>query len=625
MGDNNNNKIWLSPLISDGMVLQRETKLTIWGKATPDKELRLTFLNEDYDTIVKEDGNWQIELKDLEPGGPYDMTINHDGEIRVIKDVLIGDVWVLGGQSNMETLVSRTLDLFADEVKGVDYPHIRQFRVPMVYDFKGPVDELADGNWVSCDSQSVYDFSAIGYFFSKKIYDKYKIPIGLLSTAIGGTPAEAWISEKSLLDFDRFKELLDISKDESYVQETIKKETENNNKWYHELNNADKGNKDLPWYSEGYEANGWEDIQLPGRFSGSQLEGMRGVVWVRREIDLPEHMAGKEGMLALGTIIDADDTYINGVLVGSTGYMYPTRRYEIPQGLLKAGRNVITVRTIVHGNGSFITDMPYFIKVDEEKIPVSGTWKYKVGAVTKPQPPTTFFQYRPTGVYNGMIYPLRNYSIKGALWYQGESNIGYSDDYKELFEAVIRDWRKLWNQGDFPFYYVQLANHCPWKMEPKESGWAKVREIQRQVMDYPNTGMAVTIDVGMYNDIHPWDKKSVGERLALWVLKDIHGENIVCSGPIYNRMAIEDDKIRLYFDYTGSGLLIKGDRLETFEVCGDDDVFYPAEALIEEDCLVVYSEKVSKPVKARYGWADNPEDANLYNKEELPASPFITN
>lgn len=622
----NNGKIWLSPLISDGMVLQRDSKVMIWGKGVSNKELRLTFMNDDFYTIVGEDGSWSIELNDLEPGGPYDMIICHDGLEKVIKDVLVGDVWVLAGQSNMQIPINRTLDLFEEEVKGVSNPEIRQFTVPMVYDFHGPINELNGGDWVPVTPETIYDFSAIGYFFSKKIYDKYKIPIGLLFTAIGGTPAEAWISENSLMRFDRFNEILSKCKDDSYVQDTMNKENESNNNWFKELYETDEGLKDVPWYAENYNDKDWKDIQLPASFHGTELEPIRGAVWLRKEVNIPEHIAGREGKLILGTVVDADDTYINGVLVGNTGYLYPPRRYKIPEGLLKEGKNIITVRVVTTGNvGGFVTDMPYFIKVGKEQISISGTWQYKVGTtITKPQGPTTFFQYKPSGVYNGMIYPIRNYSIRGVLWYQGESNTGYYNDYKELFETVINDWRKLWNLGDFPFYYVQLANYNLWRLEPKVSGWAEVREIQRQVMDMPNTGMAVTIDVGMYNDLHPWDKKSVGERLALWALNSGHGENNVCSGPIYNRMTIEDYKIKLYFDYIGNGLVIKGDKLETFEICGQDGVFYPAEAVIEGDCVIASCNKVEKPIRVRYAWADNPESANLYNKEGLPASPFIT-
>lgn len=620
-------RIRLSPLISNGMVLQRDSRVRIWGKGTPDKELTLKFLNREYRTKVNEDGTWNIYLYDLKPGGPYDMVIDHDNDKKVIKDVLIGDVWVLGGQSNMQITVSRTLDLFEEEVKGASYPEIRQFTVPMVYNFNGPSDELSGGKWIPVTPETVYDFSAVGYFFSKKIYDKYKVPIGLLLTAIGGTPAEAWISEKTLRRFGRFTDILKKCKDESYIRNTIEREKESIDNWYQELNIKDEGlhDKPQPWYSDSFNDSDWMSIELPASFKGTELEPVRGSVWFRKEIDLPDSLAGREGKLALGTLIDADDTYVNGVRVGNTGYLYPPRRYKIPAGLLKAGKNIIAVRLIMTSNiGGFVTDMPYYLMIGDSRISLSGTWRYKIGAVTRPLSSPTFFEYKPAGVYNGMIYPLRNYSVRGILWYQGESNTGYPYDYKELFEAVINDWRKLWNLGDIPFYYVQLPNYCPWKIEPEVSGWAVVRDAQRRILEMPNTGMAVTIDVGMYNDLHPWDKKSVGERLALWAFNQVYGEDIVYSGPIYDRMVIEGSKVRIYFKYTDSGLVVKGDRLESFEICGSNKIYYPAEAEIEDNSVVVYSKKVPDPVRVRYAWADNPEKANLYNKEGLPASPFIT-
>lgn len=620
-------KIWLSPLISDGMVLQRDSRVKIWGKGIPGKELKLIFLDMDYTTTVGDDGKWNIVINGLKPGGPYNIIINHEGEEKTIKDVLVGDVWVLGGQSNMQIPVSRTLDLFEEEVKGADYPEIRQFTVPMLYNFNGPVDELSGGMWVPVTPDTINSFSAVGYFFSKKIYDKYRIPIGLLFTAIGGTPAEAWLSEKTLMRFDRFIDILEKCKDNSYVQGTIAKETERDDKWYKELNINDEGLKDKPepWYSEKYDDSDWRVINLPASFRGTKLEPVRGSVWFRKEVYLPERLAGKKGKLILGTLIDGDYTYINGVCIGDISYLYPPRRYEIPEGLLKAGKNVIAVRLIMTYNiGGFVTDMPYFLKVDDEQIPVFGAWKYKIGAISKAKDPNTFFEYKPTGVYNGMIYPLRNFSIRGILWYQGESNTENPYDYKELFEAVINDWRKLWGLGDVPFYFVQLPNYCPWGLEPEVSGWAEVRDAQRQALELPNTGMAVTIDVGMYNDLHPWDKKSVGERLALWALNQVYGENSVCSGPIYDRSAVEGNKIRIYFKYTGSGLAVKGSKPESFEICGKDGIFYPAQAEIENDTVIVYSKKVARPEGVRYAWAGNPEKANLYNREGLPASPFIT-
>ncbi|MHB8129287.1 MAG: sialate O-acetylesterase, partial [Mobilitalea sp.] len=578
--------IELPKLISDGMVLQRDSLIRIWGKSLPGAMMNITFLDETYQTKVDEKGAWEITCKDLSAGGPHEMIIECGEDKKVIKDILIGDVWVLGGQSNMEISIRRTLDLFADEVKNADCTGIRKFAVPQNYDFHGPVEELTGGEWISVTPQSVYDFSAIGYFYAKKLYDKYKVPIGLLQTAMGGTPAESWVSEKSLMRFGRFEELLSLCKDDDYVNETKKQEEQYNNEWYSNLYKKDQGLQDekAPWYSEALDDSNWKQMELPATFRGTELETVRGSVWFRKEIFISDYMVSGKAKLVLGTLIDGDDTYINGVQVGNTGYQYPPRRYEVPEGLLRAGKNILAVRLILTQSiGAFITDKPYFLKYNEEELPLSGTWRYCIGASTEAQKSTTFFQYKPAGVFNGMIYPLRKYSIKGALWYQGESNTGYPNGYKELMEAVIKDWRDLWDAGDLPFFFVQLANHCPWRMEPEMSGWARIREEQRRVLEMPNTGMAVIIDAGEYNDLHPQNKKTVGERLALWTMKQVYGENIVCSGPIYEHMEIEEDHIRLHFTHIGSGLMAKGGELKTFKVCGQDGIFVAAKAKIDGD------------------------------------------
>ena len=621
------NKIKLSPLISDGMILQRNSPVQIWGKSKPLSKIKLTFLNVDYNVSSDQEGNWQVNLDALEHGGPYKMKIESDcGDRIVINDILIGDVWVLGGQSNMETPVSRTLDLFEEEVKGVNYPNIRKFSVPERYDFHGPIDELSAGNWEAVKPETVYDFSAVGYFFAKKIYRENKIPIGLIHTAVGGTPAEAWMSEEALEKFTRFHKELDRCKDDAYIEETKRKEESDNNRWYKELYIKDPGvnGSDKEWFREEYNDSDWDEMELPRRFTDTPLEDLKGSVWFRKEIMIPEDLAGKKAKLVLGTIVDGDYTYLNSEQVGTTGYLYPPRRYEVREGLLKPGKNILTVRVILTSNiGAFVTDMPYFLQVGDKKIPLSGRWKYKKGAIMDAQGPTTFFQYKPTGVYNGMIYPLRRYSIKGALWYQGESNTDYPHDYRQVFEAVIKNWRDTWNLGDFPFIYVQLANYCPWKEEPAISGWAEVREKQRQALEIPNTGMVVSIDVGQYNELHPWDKKTVGERLALWAKNMVYEGDLVYSGPIYDRCEKAGDKIRIYFKHVGSGLVVKGDELKSFTICGKDNAYVEAKAIVDGDTIIVYGEGVDEAVGVRYAWADNPEDANLYNKEGLPASPFM--
>lgn len=621
------NSILLPTLISDRMVLQRNSRVRIWGKAASNEIIKLTFLKKDYTILVDTSGIWEIILDNLQAGGPYEMVIECCNVKKTLSDILVGDVWVLGGQSNMQIPVKRTLDLFEEEVKDAEYSEIRQFLVPQEYDFHEPQEELTGGSWVAVNPTSIYDFSAIGFFFARILQEKYKIPIGLLLTAIGGTPAEAWISEKTLMRFGKFQELLNLCKDDSYVNGTKHREELQNNCWYRELDEKDAGLHDAKgfWYKENHDDSEWEEMELPANFAGTKLETIKGSIWFRKEIEIPKSMLKGNAKLILGTIIDGDDTYINGVPVGNTGYLYPPRRYIIPEGLLKEGRNIIAVRVILTKNvGAFVTDMPYFIEANGEQVPISGTWKYHIGTTINAQGPTTFFQYKPTGVYNSMIYPLRRLNISGVLWYQGESNTDDPFNYKDLFEAVIKDWRATWNIGEFPFLYVQLANYCPWRQEPPVSGWARIREEQRKVLELAGTGMAVSFDVGNYNDLHPQNKKAVADRLALWASKIVYGEDIVCSGPIYDHMSIEGRTIKLYFKHVGSGLAMKGVELKTFEVCGTDGVYYAAEAVIDKDKVIVSTSKVKEPLHVRYAWADNPEEANLYNKEELPGSPFTT-
>lgn len=622
------NDVRLPYLISDGMILQRNQKNKIWGKAYPGSTLCLTFGDAKYTASVNEDGRWEVTLCSMQAGGPHQMMIECGNIRKIIQNILIGDVFVLGGQSNMEHLLKKTLDLYEEELKCADYPAIRKFTVPEKYCFQGPLEELTGGEWVPVTPESVYDFSAVGYFCAKALYDKYKIPIGLIHTAVGGTPAEAWISEKSLRNFKVFTDTLSLCKQDTYINMIKENDDKIFRDWFTELNEKDKGLQDdiTPWYSEAYEDASWSEIDLPRSFEGTELGEIKGSVWFRKEINLPKDKCGEKAKLVLGAIINGDETYLNGVKIGSNDSLFERRRYDIPEGILKEGKNILTVRVIMtRHRGAFVTDMPYFLKAGDAIIPLSGKWRYRQSAFMEPLPQTTSFQFKPAGLYNAMIYPLKNLSIRGVLWYQGESNTNNTGIYKELFETVIKDWRSLWKNEELPFIYVQLANYCPWRQEPERSCWAEIREEQRKVMESISyTGMVVTYDVGEYNDIHPRDKKSVGNRLALWAMKMIYGENIVCSGPLYRTKVIEGDKIRIYFTQAGSGLTTKGINLKSFMICGEDGKFADAQAFIEGETVVVYSELVKEPVDVRYAWFDNPEAANLYNLEGLPASPFTT-
>ena len=368
-------------------------------------------------------------------------------------------------------------------------------------------------------------------------------------------------------------------------------------------------------------------MKIPGYWADTKVGFLNGVVWFRKKVNIPASVIEGKAKILLGRIVDADSVFINGKFIGNTTYLYPRRRYDIPAGILKEGENTIVIRVVnSFGRGGFVFDKPYQIQTETDTIDLKGEWKFKVGDIMPSLASQTFIRWKPMGLYNAMIAPLLNYKIKGVIWYQGESNAERPGEYLNLFTTMINDWRNKWNEGVFPFLFVQLPNFMDPKNEPSESDWALLREAQLKTLSLPNTGMAVTIDVGEWNDIHPVDKKDVGKRLALAAEKIAYGDgNVVYSGPIYKSMQIDDNKIIISFSNTGSGLLVKGGgELKYFSICGSDEKFVWAKAKIENNKVVVWSDDISNPVAVRYAWADNPEGANLFNNEGLPASPFRT-
>lgn len=612
-------KITLPALVSDGMVLQRNQKLNVWGKADAGEKVEVKFLNKNYKTIADPTGNWKITLPEQKAGGPYTMTIN---EI-TLKDILIGDVWLASGQSNMELPMRRLTPLYADEIKNANNQNIRFFTVPQKYNFKSPQTELDGGKWEATNPQTILNFSGVAYFFAKKLSQKNKVAIGIIHASLGGSPIQAWMDENSL---KKYPEYLDEAKkwqNDELIKSTESTEQAMSKAWYTELNQSDIG---LNQYWENFDLNDsdWKTMQIPG--SWEDKEGsFEGSVWFRKEINLTKNQAGKAAFLNLGRIKDADVTYINGTKVGNVTYEYPPRWYDIPAGVLKEGKNIIAVRiTNGSGKGQFIADKPYYLEIEGNKIDLKTEWKYKIGAkMEKMAPGQTFIRWKPTGLYNAMINPLINYNIKGAIWYQGESNTGKPKEYGDLLTTMILDWRNKWNQKDMPFFTVQLANFMEPKTQPVESNWAELRDQQRQVsLSVPNTGLAVIIDLGEWNDIHPLNKKSVGDRLALQVLKVADKKNIIADGPMYQSMKVDGNKIILSFK-NGTDDFEPVSELKGFAVKGQDGKYEWAKAKIEGNRVIVWNDTVSSPVSVRYDWADNP-DGNLKNKAGLPASPFTT-
>ena len=451
----------IAPIFRSGVVLQRDRVIKLWGSGSPGALLRVALRGDSYSTTVDPKGSWEISLPPMPAGGPFELRIQGSGEDLVISDVCVGDVWLLGGQSNMELPVSRTLDLYAEEVAYAENPWIWQFRVPMAYDFHGPTQEIPGGSWERVNPQSVLDFSALGYFFAQAHYEKYGVPVGLVLTALGGTPAEAWMSEETILALGGYEDILAQCKDDQFVENTVTSEMERLNSWYQELNGKDLGSdpKKVAWSDPDLDDSLWPSLQVPGSWRGSEVETVHGSVWFRKTLDLPKSLADREALLRLGAIIDGDEAYLNGTRVGATDYKYPPRKYPVPRGILREGTNTLAVRVICNrGVGGFVTEKDYCLDFGECKVDLAGAWKYKVGAIMPILPPLTFFQYKPCGVYNAMIAPLRKYAFRGVLWYQGESNTAAPDAYGRLFPALIKNWRETFDQPDLPFLFVQLPN-----------------------------------------------------------------------------------------------------------------------------------------------------------------------
>ncbi len=621
-------QIKLPKLIGDGMVLQRNAHVRIWGWASDGEKVAVHFLDSTYTTTSNSNGNWEVPLSDLKAGGPYVMRIDGTNSI-TINDIVIGDVWVCSGQSNMQLALGWLGPIYKDEIDSANVPFIRQFLVPSGFNVNSRENDFKAGSWQRANPKDVRGFTAAGYFFAKKLYEAYKVPIGLINASVGGSSTEAWISEESITSFPKYWEDVQRFKNPGELERMTKQDDERVSNWNSTVRQHDEGYKDshMPWFDPKLNTADWDTTYIPGYWAATRLGPLHGVVWFRREFTIPGAMSGNPAMLRLGRIVDSDSVFINGRFVGTTGFQYAPRMYRIPGDLLKEGKNTIVVRVVNYiRNGGFVPGKQYEITAGDQTVNLVGQWRYRLGATAEPLEDRLFTGKIPTGLFNSMIAPVLPYRIKGVLWYQGESNTSRACEHYELFKLLIRDWRQSWQEGDFPFVYAQLPNFVEVNIETTQFDWALFRESQLKALSIPGTGMAVNIDIGEWNDIHPVNKRDLGYRLALAAQKVAYGEGkIVYSGPIYSSMTIKGSKVLLNFSNVGSGLTaMKGDKLKCFEVCGTDDKFFPAEAEIVNDNVVVWSRDVRAPIAVRYAWANNPEGANLYNREGLPASPFRT-
>lgn len=597
-------KVRLPRLVSDRMVLQRDTELDIWGWADPGEKVTVRFQGRHYDTETGADGCWHVLLPPQQAGGPFVLEVN---EI-VIRDVLVGDVWLCSGQSNQETPIARLTDKFP-EINVSNNHMIRHYKVP-TQDVKGELREEIAGNagWHSAIASDVMNWTALAYFFAQEAYEHTHVPVGMLVSSLGGSAIESWISQEHLKEFPQL--LVDQAAFDSL-----------------KLARQDRGAG--RWQLPECDDSDWATMTVPGywRENGADIHG---TVWCRKTFDVPASMAGRHARLYMGTMVDSDSVFVNGTFVGFTSYTYPPRKYDIPAGVLREGKNVIAVRLTANGgNGGFVKDKRYAIVGDEAEIDLTGTWRYKTGIdqseVQRLSARLANLDRTGSGLYNGMIYPIRHYRVKGAIWYQGETNAGNPAPYADYLKALITNWRELWQWPDMPFLLVQLPNFMEKKDRPTDSGWARIRDAQfRTALSVPHTELAVTYDAGEWNDIHPLDKKTVAHRLFLGARRLVYGEKVNASGPLYKDMQVDGDRIVLSFTETGRGLACRGKELKHFAIAGEDRKFVWAKAVIRGNKVVVSSPEVKHPVAVRYAWSDNPSDANLCNKDGLLASPFRT-
>ena len=625
---------FLSPMFSDNMVLQRDRPIMVWGWAPTGTAVTVEMDGHSAATKADNSGKWTIKLPALPAGGPHTLAIRGPQTV-TLNNVLMGDVWVCSGQSNMEMGIGNVNNA-AQEIANANYPQIRLFTVTK--DVAIEPRAVPVGKWDVCTPQTVAmggwnGFSAVGYFFGRELYNNLKVPIGLIHTSWGGTPAEAWTSAQALEQkVPAYTPMVEqMAEVRTRMARGERPYSAMMTDWY--IAN-DPGTAQV-WNGLKFNDAGWQTANLPGAWEQSgvaEMANFDGVVWYRRTVELAEGEEGRQCILHLGPVDDRDTTWVNGRLVGAKELATDDRAYALPLGTLRTGKNEIAVRVLDTGGAGGFTGKPEQMVLevtDGRKIPLNGEWKMKVGVAlpqAKPLPvPMNNNPNFPTVLYNGMIAPLLGYGIKGAIWYQGESNAGKAYQYRTLLPTMITDWRNRWKEGDFPFYIVQLANWQQPNPTPVEDAWAELREAQLMTAQHlPNTGIAVTTDIGDAGDIHPKNKQDVGKRLALAALAKTYGEKIEYSGPEYKAMKVEGNKIRLTFAHVGGGLTTKnGEPLKGFAVAGDDHKFAWADAKIEGDSIVLSSLQVANPVAARYAWHINPV-ANLYNKAGLPASPFRT-
>lgn len=619
-------QLHLPQIFGDSMVLQRGRPIAVWGWGQSGEKITIQFHNQSQSAVVGADGSWRVNLAEEKAGGPYRLLVTGSCQIE-FKDVLVGDVWICSGQSNMELPLTNTNNS-KSEIESADHPLIRHHKIPNTVAFHPEADTRTGNGWHSANPEQVGSFTAVGYYFARNLQMELKIPIGLINTSWSGTQVETWTSGNAFGNSDEFKDLYQEFKRVNIDSVILVKDKLMQERIQKIQGSLPIASAVIAWKEPGFNDSQWPEMKLPGFWDSQGLVDFDGIVWLRKTITLSAEQAAAGADISLTMIDDNDETYINGSKVGATRGSNQKRLYFIPPGILREGINTIAIRMEdIGGNGGLNGDPSKLVVLCKGSIvPLSGNWKFQMASVTQllSVNPNSF----PSLLFNAMVNPLTAYSIKGVIWYQGErnANAGRSYQYRKTFPLMITDWRNHWKQGDFPFYFVQLSSfNYDNGNSQKGSAWAELREAQTMTLSLPNTGMAVTTDIGNAKDIHPRNKRDVGKRLALIALHHTYRKKVAYSGPVYQSMRVKGKEVVLSFSHN-DGLRTQGQdgMLFGFEIAGEDQHFYKAAARISGKHVIITAPEIIIPVAVRYAWADDAGSANLFNQSGLPAVPFRT-
>lgn len=604
----------LSSLFQNGMVLQRNQINILWGYGEANSSVDCCFAETKCSADTDSTGYFELSLPSVSAGGPFTLILRQQGseEVICLNDILVGDVFLLGGQSNMELPLIRTMDLFAGELAALNHRDIRIFEVPKEYLFEKEREDITGGSWKCIAGEEGLFAGAVGYFLALALQKEYHIPIGLIQTAVGGTPIEAWCSKKSLDTLGIPFRKLECNQTKEAIARIQEADMQREQAWHKQA-------------AEGFlhPTDHRGVVSIPGVWNG-----FCGALILERTFVLPDGIEDAECTLHLGAMIDQDTAFINGVFVGTTGYRYPPRNYKIPRGTLKKGENKLVIHLCVfREEGGFVEGKRYGISWEKGFVDLSGDYDYTVAEKLGRLEDPTFFQYQPAGLYQGMIYPIRKYNVCGILFYQGESNTGSPEGYGEALQAMIGDWRACRNNEKLPFIYIQLAGFAEGKRAWQGKNWALLREEQKKALSLPGTAMIAAYDAGEYNDLHPQDKKTVANRLALAVKALVYGEPIEYMGPVFERMEEKEGEVFLYFSHTGTGLIAGNDDLKEepkgFTLLLPTGEEKPLSAKLSDNAVSIECSMMEEGAAIYYAWSDNPQDANLKSAEGLPAYPFF--